>query len=567
MSTELAKAYVQIVPSADGISSGIQSALGDGEAMGKSFGSKIGGGISTAFKAGGVAFAALGTAAAGAGKAMLDNAKKTAEAGDFIDKTSQKIGFSTKSFQEWDYVMSLAGTSMADCTTGMKTLTNSFDDAVGGSEKAEEKFTRLGLSLEDIQGLTQEELFAKVVEGLQNMDDGMERAAAANDLFGKSGQNLMPLFNQTNEATKDLISQANEYGLVMGDDAVKASAAFKDSMTKLSGTLGGLKNRLGAEMLPALTQVTDGISDLIIGKDGAEKKIADGIETIIKNISTTIPQFTSVVVRVAEAVLKIAPDVIKSLAKGIMQEAPSLLKTALDVIMELVTGLINALPELIPAAVDIVLNLVTDILNNLPKIVEGGIKLITGLIEGLTKAIPKIIEAMPQIINAIWKTIINTDWLDLGIQIIKGIVKGLLSCGSAIKEAASKIKDSIVDSIKNKFSIHSPSKLMHDEVGVMLARGISGGFVDEADNVNKTMTDAIQSEFNVDATAGLNASLSSSSMTRNASATDNLLLQMLQKLDDLANMQIVLDSGALVGSTATQMNAALGRISRREAYR
>lgn len=568
MATELAKAYVQIVPSADGLSSGIQSALGDGEGIGKQYGAKLGSGISTAFKAGGVALAAVGTAAAGLGKSLLDSAKQTSEAGDKIEKMSQKVGMSAKAYQEWDYVLKISGTEMSSMTTGLKTLTNKLDDAKNGSEGAKEMFSKLGLSMEDLSTMSREEVFAATIEGFQGMADSTERAALANDLFGKSGQDLTPLFNTSAEATRELINEVNEYGGVMSDDAVKASAAFKDSLTKLNTTFEGLKNSVVSNLLPSLTDVTDGISDLFAGKEGAEEKIRKGVDGIVNNLTKSLPQFTKIVLTVADAVLKVAPEIIKSLAKGILDNMPQLLKTALEVIMELATGLIDALPELIPATIDIMLQIVDGLLDNIDKIIEGGVKLIVGLIEGLTKAIPKIIEAMPQIIKAIWNAITQTNWLDLGKQIVMGIINGLKSAGAAIWEAAGELKDSIMNAVKSKFQIHSPSKLMSDEVGTNLARGISEGFIDEADNVNKAMADAIETEFNVSASTSLGASLAQNATTSGSvSTTDNLLLQMLNKLDSIANQQIVLDSGVLVGATAPAMNTALGRLAVREGAR
>ena len=56
---------------------------------------------------------------------------------------------------------------------------------------------------------------------MQGMADTTERAALANDLFGKSGQNLTPLFNETTESTEKLKQAAHELGFVMSDEAVR----------------------------------------------------------------------------------------------------------------------------------------------------------------------------------------------------------------------------------------------------------------------------------------------------------------------------------------------------------
>lgn len=61
----------------------------------------------------------------------------------------------------------------------------------------------------------------------------------------------------TAEETEALKQEANDYGMVMSNEAVAASAAFEDSLTKLTGTMSGLKNRMVGELLPGITQRTD----------------------------------------------------------------------------------------------------------------------------------------------------------------------------------------------------------------------------------------------------------------------------------------------------------------------
>ncbi|MBQ7153208.1 MAG: hypothetical protein IJR83_04630, partial [Clostridia bacterium] len=97
------------------------------------------------------AVTAIAAAATAAGKALWDMANQTAEYGDEIEKNSQKVGLSFESYQKWDYAMKICGTEMSSCTTGLKTLTNTFDDAVNGSSSATEMFNRLGLSIPELQ--------------------------------------------------------------------------------------------------------------------------------------------------------------------------------------------------------------------------------------------------------------------------------------------------------------------------------------------------------------------------------------------------------------------------------
>lgn len=326
-------------------------------------------------KAAGVALAAVGTAAVAAGKKLFDMAKETADAGDVIDKNSQKVGLSAESYQKWDYAMKVAGTEMSSCTTGLKTLTNTFDDANNGSQGAIEKFERLGLSMDEIKDLSREDLFGKVVESLQGVTSETEKAAIANDLFGKSGQDLIPLFNMTNDELQGLMQEAEDYGMVMSNEAVKASADFKDSLTLLSGTVDGLKNQMVAELLPGLTDITSGFAGLLAGVEGADEEIQRGVESLAEAINDVLPKVVSIISDVLQAILKQAPDIFKNLAQSLLNSLPEII----PVISEAVAGIGKAVIQLIP-----------EILKALPELIGG------------------IVEGTLQIIRGLWDAILET---------------------------------------------------------------------------------------------------------------------------------------------------------------
>lgn len=219
------------------------------------------------------AIAGVGTAAFKAADALSKNL-------DEIDKTSQKVGMSTKAYQEWDYVLKISGTEMSNMTTGLKTLTNKFDDAKKGGKGAVDAFAKLGLKMEDIQDLSREDLFGTVITAFQNMEDSADRAALANELFGKSGQDLTPLFNTTAEETRKLIEEVNHLGGVMSEDAVKDGAAFQDSLTALKTAFAGASGSLLSELVPAITKLMGKVTEFVA---------SGGIEKIISTLKTLAP--------------------------------------------------------------------------------------------------------------------------------------------------------------------------------------------------------------------------------------------------------------------------------------
>lgn len=216
----------------------------------ESKGKKLAKGLGTVAKVGVGAFAAVG-----AGAAAL--VKSSADATDRIDKMSQKLGLSRQGFQEWDFILSQSGTSIESMSAGMKKLAVSTDELSQGTGAGAEAFERLGISYDDLAGKTQEEIFEMTIGALQGVEDETTRAALANDLLGKSGQELAPLLNAGAGAIDDMKDQAHDLGLVMGDEAIDAGVQFTDTMDQLKRTFGVVGAEVGTQLMPIFQKMAD----------------------------------------------------------------------------------------------------------------------------------------------------------------------------------------------------------------------------------------------------------------------------------------------------------------------
>ena len=174
--------------------------------------------------------AAVGTAATAGGAAIFGLATKAASSCDNIDKMSQRLGLSRQAFQEWDYVLSQSGVDINSMKIGFKTLTNTIGQVSEAGTTAGTAFDTLGISIDDVKGKSQDEIFSMVITQLQGLDDQTQKATLAQQLFGRSGQEMLPLLNSSAEATEALKEKAREYGLVLSDEAVNAGVTFTDNM-------------------------------------------------------------------------------------------------------------------------------------------------------------------------------------------------------------------------------------------------------------------------------------------------------------------------------------------------
>lgn len=433
--------------------------------------------VGTVAKATAAAIAAIGTAAVAAGKALWDMANETAQVGDNIDKTSQKIGISAEAYQECDYVFQRCGADVNNLQTGMKKLSGVITDAASGSDSAAEKLAAVGLSIDDLNGKSQEQQLSIVIAALQNMESGAERTTAANDLLGKSAVDMAAVLNMTAEETQALIDEANEYGMVMSNDAVAASAAFEDSLTKLQGTVGGLKNNLIGQMLPSLSLIMDGLSDLVAGNDKAASEIEAGVSGLIDSISQMIPKAVSLITMVASAVLESAPTIISALAEGILSAIPTLLPVVVEIINKIVTSLLSllpqvvsaamqiitsvasgiatALPTLIPTIISVVMQIVKTLIDNLPMILNAALQLVTGLTEGILNAIPVLVAALPKIIESIVTFIVGAipQIIQTGVKLLSSLVTNLPTIINTIVAVLPQIITSIVNALTSNIPL------------------------------------------------------------------------------------------------------------------
>lgn len=279
----------------------------------------------------------------------------------------------------------------------------------------------------------------------------------------------------------------------------------------------------GIDILLALIE---GISDMLPELIPAA---IDCILTLVQGLLDNLPQ-----------IIQAAIDLIVALAFGLIDALPILMEKAPDIIQALVDGLIDAIPMLIDAAVELLMKLVDYLINNLDLILTTGPKIMMKLADSLIDAIPKLFDAAMKIPKAIAKKIIETDWLEVGKDIIRGIgdglVNGVKSIGSTIKNVAG----GIVDGFKNFFGIHSPSRLFRDEIGENLALGIGEGFTEEMGAVERMMgrampdlTAAVQAPalgITGSTRAGYTAAPAVVSQPQTAGANDTRAAQVLELL-------------------------------------
>ena len=303
---------------------------------------------------------------------------------------------------------------------------------------------------------------------------------------------LPPLITGFNSLITGLVEMLPEILPILLDGFVMLFSSLIDSV-----------NLVIEQLMPLLPDIITQISTALIENLPV---LLDGALQLFLGLIQSLNQ-------VIEQLMPMLPELITNLCDTLIEHIDEIINTGFDLLVGLIDGITECIPTLLEKLPEIIDKLVNTLTNseNLQKLIQSGIDLITALAEGLPKACFKIVAAIPEIVSAIWDTLKETDWKQLGIDLVRGIADGLVDGVDFIWDKICEMGNKIMDKVKSFFGIKSPSRLFKKEVGTYLAQGVGVGFVDEMDKVTKDMQNALPTSFDT----MVNADISSFSNTKN----------------------------------------------------
>jgi hypothetical protein len=194
--------------------------------------------------------AVIGAAAAG----LFAITKGYAEAGEGAVRAADQIGISVEALQELRYAAELSNVEQSELETGLTQLQRRVGLVAQGNKGAAVGFERLGISVRRADGslMGADELLGVIAQRMGELDDPVKRVALAQQLFGKSGAAMLPLLREGAGGIAKLRQEAREAGLVLSEEAARGGDEFMDGLTRMKGTLLGVRNTIGAELMPVV---------------------------------------------------------------------------------------------------------------------------------------------------------------------------------------------------------------------------------------------------------------------------------------------------------------------------
>lgn len=450
---ELAKAYVQIVPSAEGIQGKITEALGGepaaaGDAAGQSLGAQLVGTLKKVIAAAGIGKiisdsinmgGALQQSLGGVETLFKDSADTVKQ---YAAQAYKTVGLSANDYMEQttSFAASLLSSVSQDTDAAAQLANMAMVDMADNSNK-------MGTSMQDIQNAYQG--FAKQnYTMLDNLKLGYGGTQAEMQRLLKDAEKISGVHY-------DLGNLADMYSAihVIQKEMDITGTTAKEASTTLTGSFAAMK-AAAENVLADWSTGADLTEPLQALADTAQTFLVDNLLPMIGNVLAGIPE---IVYSLVPELLQTGTELLSSLAQGFTEGIPEFFSTALpqllaftdqlrdnaasfvdaglNLITQLLNGLIAGLPDLIAYVPDIIINICGIINDNMPKILAEGVSIILQLVVGIVKAVPDLLANWKKILQAVLSVISAINWLNIGKNILTGVANGVKSMGSSMLNA------------------------------------------------------------------------------------------------------------------------------------
>ena len=228
----------------------------------------------------------IGTRITGFGAALAaplaGSLKVFAAAGDQLDKMSKRTGVSVEALSELGFAAEQSGTNLETFEKGVRTMQRTVGDAEQGLSTAVDAFDALGLSVDQLQGLSPEQQFTLIADRLSQITDPTLRASAAMDVFGRAGTQLIPLLENGAKGMAELRDQAKSLGLTISTQSAADAAKLTDTLNILWRVVKNNAFAIGSALAPAIIEASNRITSIVVRTSNWIKQNQDLIATAFK---------------------------------------------------------------------------------------------------------------------------------------------------------------------------------------------------------------------------------------------------------------------------------------------
>lgn len=206
-----------------------------------------------------------------------------------VKKLSGITGATAKETSELLAVANYMGIAMEDSAGAFAKFSKNVGAAKEKMEvaRAEGKlgtdiFSKLGYTLEQIQGKDTVEVFKMIQEHLRGMKDGAEKTRVEMELFGRTGYQMHAMLNMSAEQMDKVAERAKAMGLIIDDETAAKSAKLNRELKDLENTGKRLAVSIGHELVPVFNDYAKGVLDVAKEFESMTAEQKEAIGGIVK---------------------------------------------------------------------------------------------------------------------------------------------------------------------------------------------------------------------------------------------------------------------------------------------
>ncbi|MEA4872180.1 MAG: hypothetical protein VB076_05135 [Synergistaceae bacterium] len=245
----------------------------------------------------------LGTAMASiamlGGGFLFKITKQTAEYGDKVWKTSQKIGIGVEEWQELAHAGEMSGIEQDALSTGLVRLNKNIVEAANGNKTMTAWFQRAGISIKDAEGKVKsaDQVLMEMAEIFGKMPDGAKKTAVAVALAGRSGADLIPMLNSGKKGLSDMRQEARDLNLVLKKEITQGAEKFLDNISRMGKAIGGIVFYVGSLLIPVFDDIVKSITKWVVAN---RELIQDKLQHWVNSLRKSLPELKKHFLNAAE---------------------------------------------------------------------------------------------------------------------------------------------------------------------------------------------------------------------------------------------------------------------------
>jgi hypothetical protein len=200
----------------------------------------------------------------GAKRLIYDTAVQIASATNAIERQATVLGINTDELQKWQYAAKMSDVNAQELAIGIKFLSRNMEDASSGAGESSKYFSAMGISVKDAHGNLRplNDVMGDVMDKFASWEDGPRKIAIALQIFGRSGENLIPLLNKGRIGFDELAEEARKFGIILSPDLIRKGSEAETAFKKLDSQINSMKLSLAPSALAFSSFLTSMLKDI-----------------------------------------------------------------------------------------------------------------------------------------------------------------------------------------------------------------------------------------------------------------------------------------------------------------